>query len=35
MLLALIFWPFVILWTLVGGGFGLPNLIGSGVLNLL
>ncbi len=26
-LLWLLFWPFVILWTLVGGGTSLPNLI--------
>ncbi len=27
MILWLLFWPFVILWTLVGGGVSLPNLI--------
>jgi hypothetical protein len=33
MLLALIFWPFVIFWTLIGGGVGLPNLIGSSLIS--
>ena len=27
MILWLLFWPFLILWTLIGGGFNLPNLI--------
>ena len=26
-LLWLLLWPFLILWTLLGGGFSLPNLI--------
>lgn len=25
MILWLLLWPFIILWTLVGGGFGFPN----------
>ena len=25
MILWLLLWPFVILWTLIGGGFNLPN----------
>lgn len=32
MLLRLVFWPFVILWTLIGGSPSLPNLIGSGLI---
>jgi len=24
-LLSLLFWPFLIVWTLVGGGLSLPN----------
>ena len=28
MILWLLLWPFVILWTLIGGGFSLPNGIG-------
>lgn len=35
MLLALIFWPFVIFWLLIGGGVGLPNLIGSSIASTL
>ena len=28
LILWLLVWPFLILWTLVGGGFSLPNGIG-------